>query len=34
MVITSEDGTLIFEDGLVKLPIIQDIKKNMDKENI
>lgn len=34
MVITSEDGALIFEDGLVKLPIIQDIKKNMDKENI
>lgn len=34
MVIKSEDGALIFEDGLAKLPIIQDIKKIMDKENI
>lgn len=34
MVIKSEDGTLIFEDGLAKLPIIQDIKEIMDKENI
>lgn len=34
MVITSENGALIFEDGLAKLPIIQDIKKIMEKENI
>lgn len=27
MVIKSEDGALIFEDGLAKLPILQDIKK-------